>query len=137
MDRAELIDYLIGRLRRGASRDTIIREICERADLSWSQAESYLEELEKSAPGKIVGANLPLLIGLGIMVMIGGFVIAIASFYYFFSPFIDGSFGEFTSDALVFYTLDNWSTLFGAGVGIAMMGGSGYGLGKALTAARG
>lgn len=136
MDRAELTDYLVGRLRRGASRDTIIREICERADLSWSQAESYLEELETIAPGKIVGANLPILIGLGIMVMIGGFLIATVSFYYFFSPFFDGSLGEITADALVFYILDNWSHLLGAGVGIAMMGGSGYGLGKALSSAR-
>lgn len=137
MDRAELTDYLVGRLRRGASRDTIIREICERADLSWSQAESYLEDLETSAPGKIAGANLPLLIGFGIVVMIGGFLTAAVSFYYFFSPFIDGSFGELTGDALVFYLLENWSHLAGAGVGVAMMGGSGYGLGKALSSARG
>lgn len=136
MDRVELTEYLVGRLRRGVSRDTIIREICERADLSWSQAEAYLEGLETSASGKIVGANLPLIIGLGIMIMIGGFLTAAISFYDFFSPFIDGTFGGLTGDAFIFYLLENWSHLFGAGVGIAMMGGSGYGLGKALSSAR-
>ena len=135
VDRDALTQHVIRRLTRGVSRDTIIREVCDQTGMDWKQATSFIEEVETGESQVIARRNLPLMLGIGIAIMIGGFVLTAYSIILFFGPFIDGTLTQFSGDVFVPYLLENWIYLAETVVGIAMMGGGGFGIGRAMAAA--
>lgn len=135
MDRSEVKQHIVRRITRGVSRDTIIREVCGRTGMDWRQAEAFIEEVESEETQAIARGNLPLMMGVGIVIMIGGFLLTAYSLVLFFGPFIDGTLGELNGEATTFYLLENWVFLAETVVGIAMMAGGGFGIGKAMSEA--
>jgi hypothetical protein len=103
--------------------------------MDWRQAEAFIEEVESSETQAIARGNLPLMMGVGIVIMIGGFLLTVYSLIVFFGPFIDGTLGELSGEATTIYLLENWIFLVETVVGIAMMAGGGFGIGKAMSSA--
>lgn len=134
-DRAELTQHVVQRLTRGVSRDTITREICDQTGMDWKQATAFLEEVESGESQTIARGNLPLMIGIGAIIMIGGFLSIGASLSALVGPIIDGTLGELSGDVLAIHLLDNWIYLVGAVTGVAMMAGGGFGIGRAMSTA--
>lgn len=135
MDREAVTQHVIRRLTRGVSRDTIIREVCGQTGMDWRQAEAFIEEVESEETQAIARGNLPLMIGVGIVIMIGGFLLTAYSLITFFGPFIDGTLGELNSEVTTLYLLENWIYLVEVVIGIAMMAGGGFGMGRAMSSA--
>jgi hypothetical protein len=103
--------------------------------LDWRQAESFIEEVESEETQAIARGNLPLMTGIGIVIMIGGFFLTAYSIILFFGPFIDGTLSEFGGEAMTLYLFENWIYLAETVVGIAMMAGGGFGIGRAVSSA--
>jgi hypothetical protein len=53
----------------------------------------------------------------------------------FFGSFIDGTLSELNNEVMTLYLLENWIYLVEAVVGIAMMAGGGFGMGRAMSSA--
>lgn len=75
------------------------------------------------------------MMGVGIVIVIGGFLLTGYSIVRFFGPFIDGTLGELTGEVMTPYVLENWIYLVETVVGIAMMAGGGFGIGRAVSSA--
>jgi len=135
MDKQKVTQHVIRRLTRGVSRDTIIREVCDQTGMNWKQATAFIEEVESGESQAIARRNLPLMMGIGIVTMIAGFLLTGISLIQFFGPVIDGTLGELTGEVLPLYLLENWIYMVEAVVGIAMMAGGGFGIGRAMSSA--
>ncbi len=135
MDKEGVTQHVIHRLTRGVSRDTIIREVCDQAGMNWQQATTFIAEVESGESQSTAGGNLPLIMGVGIVTMIGGFLLTGFSLIMFFGPFIDGTLNELSSEVMTLYLFENWIYLIEAVVGIAMMAGGGFGIGRAISSA--
>jgi hypothetical protein len=135
MDREQVTQHVIRRLTRGVSRDTIIREVCDQTGMDWKQATAFIEEVESGESQVIARRNLPLMMGIGIVTMIAGFLLTGYSIVLFFGPFIDGTLSELNSEVMTLYLLENWIYLVETVVGIAMMAGGGFGMGRAMSSA--
>jgi hypothetical protein len=135
MDSNDIQQHIVRRLTRGVSRDTIISEVCGQTGMNWRQAEAFIEEVESGETQAIARGNLPLMMGIGIVIMIGGFFLTAYSIILFFGPFIDGTLSELSGDVMTPYVLENWVYLVETVVGIAMMAGGGFGIGRAMSSA--
>ncbi len=135
MDIEGVTQHVIRRLTRGVSRDTIIREVCDRTGMDWKQATAFIEDVESEESQAIARRNLPLMMGIGIVTMIAGFLLTGFSLIMFFGPFIDGTLIDLNSEVMTLYLLENWVYLVEAVVGIAMMAGGGFGIGRAISSA--
>jgi hypothetical protein len=74
MDENELCKWIITRLGRGMDRNDLLLEVCQKANLSWPEAEERVCEIEAAHSGEIARRQSPvifilslggLLIGLG------------------------------------------------------------------------
>ncbi len=135
MDKDAITQHVIRRLTRGVSRDTIIREVCDQTGMDWKQATAFIEEVEAGESQMIARRNLPLMMGVGIVTMIGGFLLTGYSIILFFGPFIDGTLIDLNSEVMTLYLLENWIYMVEAVVGVAMMAGGGFGIGRAMSSA--
>lgn len=135
MDREQVTQHVIRRLTRGVSRDTIIREVCDQTGMDWKQATAFIEEVESGESQVIARRNLPLMMGIGIVTMIAGFLLTGYSIVLFFGSFIDGTLSELNNEVMTLYLLENWIYLVETVVGIAMMAGGGFGMGRAMSSA--
>ena len=135
MDKDAITQHVIRRLTRGVSRDTIIREVCDQTGMDWKQATAFIEDVEAGESQAIARRNLPLMMGIGIVTMIAGFLLTGYSIVLFFGPFIDGTLSELNSEVMTPYLLENWIYLVETVVGIAMMAGGGFGIGRAMSSA--
>ena len=135
MVREEVTQHVIRRLTRGVSRDTIIREVCDQTGMDWKQATAFIEDVESGESQAIARRNLPLMMGIGIVTMIAGFLLTGYSIVLFFGSFIDGTLSELNNEVMTLYLLENWIYLVEAVVGIAMMAGGGFGMGRAMSSA--
>lgn len=135
MDKQLISEHIVRRLTRGVSRDTVIREVCDQTGMDWKQAAALVDEVERGESQSIARGNLPLMIGIGAIIMIGGFLLIGYGLSQFFLPFIDGTLGDLTREVLTLHILENWIYLAEGIVGVAMVAGGGFGIGRAMAAA--
>lgn len=135
MDSESISQHVVRRLTRGISRDTIVREICDMTGMDWKQATAFIEEVETGESQAIARGNLPLMIGVGAIIMIGGFLLIGYAISEFFAPFIDGTLGDMNSEAVTLHLAENWIYLVEGIIGVAMVAGGGFGVGRALSEA--
>jgi hypothetical protein len=103
--------------------------------MDWKQATKFVDEVETGESQSIARGNLPLMIGIGAIIMIGGFLLIGYAMSQFFLPVIDGTLGELTREVMNLHFLENWIFLVEGIVGIAMVAGGGFGIGRAMAAA--
>jgi hypothetical protein len=80
MDRDPLTRYIVDRLSAAANRDDIIRSVCQRAKLSWQQAEALVADTEELHALEIERRQMPVNLTSAFMVwLFGGLVTAYAA----------------------------------------------------------
>ena len=71
-DNAELEGKIMERLENGDSRNDILLDLCESANMNWSEAEALLDELQAENQGHITLTQSPLLVLIALAGFIGG-----------------------------------------------------------------
>ena len=72
MDEQVATAFVIRELSRHKNRNDIIMALCQHDQLNWSQAETFVAQVEQTHKRKIAGGQAPLFILLGLGIIIGG-----------------------------------------------------------------
>ena len=64
--------------------DDIVREVCEKTDLDWKQAESLVNRLAAENEDKITVSQSPLLVPLALFTFISGVTLVLYDLYQFY-----------------------------------------------------
>lgn len=80
LSRQELTDFVIRELGQHASRDEILYALCQKSGMMWSQAETFLRDVESNHRQKISRRRAPVLVVVGIVLL----VVGVALFFYNF-----------------------------------------------------
>lgn len=74
----EFKDKVIRSLSRGASRDDLILSLCERTNLTWPEAEAYVNDIEIEHGIEIDSRSTPILTALGMATTLAGLALLAA-----------------------------------------------------------
>ncbi len=80
-----LTDFVITQLGEGAERDDILFELCEKAQISWPEAEALFDEVARSHHREITRRKSTLLLTISALILAEG----IAQTLWAFSPLLD------------------------------------------------
>ena len=94
-------DEVIRALSHGASRDDLILSICERTNLSWPEAEAYVNDIEIEYGVEIDTRAAPVLTALGGVIILGGLALLAAVMTGVFLS-LQNIFAGFEQDDLVY-----------------------------------
>ena len=81
MNNAELEKQIIERLENGGNKNDIILDLCENANMNWTQAEAMVEEVRAENQAHITLARSPLLVSIALIIFIGRAGIIVYSVY--------------------------------------------------------
>ncbi|MCJ7723955.1 MAG: hypothetical protein MUP03_07475, partial [Anaerolineales bacterium] len=81
-DKDELLPLIVQRLSSGTNENDLVLEICEEKDMSWSDAESLVQQVKIENEGEIVRRQSPLLFVLAGLIFVGGAVITTLTYFY-------------------------------------------------------
>lgn len=77
MDKEEAIQYVVKQLGKYQDRNTIITVLCEKFGIDWQTAKKFVDEVEFQHGRSIATRQSPLVVLIGIMIVIGGAVLAV------------------------------------------------------------
>jgi hypothetical protein len=137
MDEPELNDRIIRRLAAAASVSDIVMEVCERTGLSWREAEALVERVRVGRSEEVARRQLPILLPLAALSMIGGVVLLLGAVYPAISPWLAGVAGGGAAQAIGdgLTSTFSWvepSTIQMIFLGAALLVGGTWGLWKAV-----
>lgn len=81
MDNAALEEKIIEQLENSEDRNDIILDLCEDADMNWSEAQETLERIEAENKSDIVLRQSPLLVAIALVTFIGGVALISLTIY--------------------------------------------------------
>jgi hypothetical protein len=122
----ELTNLIIKKLGKHHDRNDIIRMVCEQSTLSWTEAESLIEQVTAEHGSMIAGRQRPFLILVSVGTLILGIGLLFYNSQFFIGFFQRGIFEQFLSLQGGYYRVIGLIT----GVGMAV--GGLIGLGKSL-----
>ncbi len=137
MDESELSDHIIRRLGAAASASDIVMEVCARTGMSWPEAEALVERVRVSRSDEVARRQLPILLPLAAVGMLGGIALLLAAIYPAISPWMEAGGGRGNAQAAdpglasAFSWVDP-STLQLTFLGVALVVGGAWGLWKAV-----
>ena len=130
MDRRQLTDRVVHRLGESAGRNDIVHEVCERGQLHWADAEALVDEVLASQSQTIARRRYPILLAIGVVTMVAGFVLVVSTavwLFEFLRPAMEE--GAPVGLGLVFFAISAHGYLLEqAFLGLAMMIGATIGL---------
>jgi hypothetical protein len=130
MDRQQLTEHIVHRLSESAGRNDIVREVCEKGDLHWADAEALVDEIAASQSQRIARRRYPIFLAISVVTLVAGFLLVLSTalwLFEFLRPVIE--YGGPLSLAMIFFVLGaNAPILEQAMVGVAMMIGATIGL---------
>jgi hypothetical protein len=87
MDKEELTTYIIKRLGEGDAVNEVIRAVCEKTNLHWSDARRLVFSVQQDGEAVITRKQFPLLTGLALLTFLGGLALAGFGIYSIVSAF--------------------------------------------------
>ena len=81
VDNNEIKEQIVERLKNSEDKNDIILDLCEDADMNWSEAEETLERIEVENKTHIVLSQSPLLVAIALTTFVGGVVLVSATIY--------------------------------------------------------
>ena len=81
IDENKIEEQIVERLTNSEDKNDIILDLCEDADMSWSEAESTLERIETENKTLIVLSQSPLLVAIALTTFVGGVILVSATIY--------------------------------------------------------
>jgi len=85
MQKDEITAYVINSLGRHRNRNDIIHHLCERAGLTWPQAEKIVRHIEANHSHEISSRQSPVVIGLAVMTILAGLGLIGYTMFFFVS----------------------------------------------------
>jgi len=67
-----LTDFVIAQIGQGVERDAILLELCEKAQMSWPEAEAVFDEVERSHRREITRRKSTLLLAISTLILVEG-----------------------------------------------------------------
>jgi len=137
-DKDELLPLIVQRLSTGTNENDLVLEICEEKGMSWSDAESLVQQVKIENESEIVRRQSPLLFVLAGLIFVGGAVITTLA-YFSLSTMINEAVAMGTEPmnlfATFFYIINYAPAALAFGImGPAMMTGSIVGMRKVWAA---
>ena len=123
----ELADLIVQDLVRHRSRNEIIRSVCERSGLNWTEAERLVKQVEQQRGGLIARRQGPLLVFLSIGTLLIGILLVFYSIQFFIVFFQEGTLEQVLSLRAGYYQIA------GALSGLGMIVGGLIGTWRALS----
>ncbi len=122
----EITNLVIKKLGKHHDRNEIIRAVCERSTLSWTEAERLMEQVEAEHGSMIAGRQRPFLILVSAGTLILGIGLLFYNSQFFLGFFQTGIFEQLLSLQGGYYRI------IGLITGLGMAAGGLLGLGKSL-----
>ncbi len=88
MDKQRLSKYIVDRLSSAANRDDIIRYVCLRGNLSWTQGDALVAEVEEAYAPQIERRQIPIDITSAFMLGLFGTLMTVYSVLSIFEPLL-------------------------------------------------
>jgi hypothetical protein len=130
MDRQQLTDHVVHRLGELAGRNDIVREVCEKGQLHWADAEALVDEVLASQSQTIARRRYPIFLAISVVTLVAGFLLVVSTAVWLFEllrPAMEE--GGPVSLGFVFFTIGAHGYLLEQAVlGLAMMIGATIGL---------
>jgi len=114
--RADLVTFVVSELSAQANRNELIRDICERAELSWPAAEKFVNRIAMEHAGEITKRQSPLLLFTSIGTIVIGIILLSVSCYsiYLYYAALTGKIHR--SDLSLSFDVIAWGLWLGAGM---------------------
>ena len=126
MQKEEITAFVISELGKHHNRNEIIRSLCERTGMMWSDAEKLVRQVESDHSHEIRAKQSPLLVALAVVIFIAGIGLIFYCGAYFIGLTGEDGAGVARSGRGAIYAI---GALF---TGITMIGGAVFGLRKTL-----
>ncbi len=128
MKREAAVAFVVKSLVQHHDRDEIIRSLCEQSGASWSDVETFVQEVEAEHGQKIAVRQSPFLIALGIVISLGGLGLILSAGQYFLTLVQQDTLHLVLSAQGVYYQLGSLFT------GLCMLTGGLIGLRQPILA---
>jgi len=79
MDRQQLTDHVVQRLGELAGRNDIIRQVCEKGQLHWADAEALVDEVLASQSQTIARRRTPIFLAISVVTLVAGFLLVLST----------------------------------------------------------
>ena len=79
MDRQRLTDHVVPRLGELAGRNDIVRQVCEKGQLHWADAEALVEEVLASQSQTIARRRTPIFLAINVVTLVAGFLLVLST----------------------------------------------------------
>jgi hypothetical protein len=107
MDKPLLSKYIVDRLSAAANRDDIIRYVCQRGNLDWTQAKAFVADVEEAYAREIDRRHIPFDLTSSVMAGLFGTLVTVYAVFSIFEPLLGRPLPNF------FYLLNDFGTRFG------------------------
>jgi hypothetical protein len=88
MDEQQLSQYVVDRLSAAANRDDIIRYVCQRGRLEWTQAKAFVADVEEIHAREIDRRHLPINLTSSLMAGLFGALLTVYAVFSIFEPLL-------------------------------------------------
>jgi hypothetical protein len=88
MDKQMLSKYIVDRLSAAANRDDIIRYVCQRGNLSWTEAKAWVADVEEAYAEQIDRRHIPIDLTSAFMLGLFGTLVTAYSVLSIFEPLL-------------------------------------------------
>ncbi|HEX6270933.1 MAG TPA: hypothetical protein VFZ43_11900 [Anaerolineales bacterium] len=122
----EITNLIIKKLGKHHDRNEIIRTVCERSTMSWTDAEQFIEQVAAEHKSIIAARQRPLLVLVGVGTLILGFALMFSNSQFIIAFFQQGLLEQLLS------LQDGYYRAIGFITGVGMVAGSLIGLGKSF-----
>jgi hypothetical protein len=135
-DDPALTEFVVAELARGEDRGDVILQVCERAGCKWPEAEDFVRHIESTDASRITRRQTPALLLIIVPTLIGGVALTLGAGYVLLQDLLlyDRELGGQLAIGLLAVASQHAQTLYGILIGLAMIVGSGVGLGQIIAA---
>ncbi len=134
-DDPSLTEFVVRELARGQDRDDVITQLCERTGQRWPEVEAFVRSVEFTEAPRITRRQTPALLLILIPTLIAGLGITAWASYVLIldARMYDQQFGNALPIGLFALAAQHWQTAWIILTGMAMIAGSGIGLGQIIA----
>jgi hypothetical protein len=107
MDEQRLSQYVVDRLSAAANRDDIVRYVCQRGRLDWTQAKAFVADVEETHAREIDRRHLPINLTSSLMAGLFGALLTVYAVFSIFEPLLGRPLPDFL------YLLNDFGVRYG------------------------
>ncbi|HLC34548.1 MAG TPA: hypothetical protein VJJ70_06080 [Anaerolineales bacterium] len=135
LDDPALTEFVVRELAHGQDRNQVIAQLCERTGLRWPEVEAFVQSIEFSEAPVITRRQVPTLLLIIVPTLIAGLVVTAWASYVLVldARMYDQQFGGALPLGLFALAALHWQTACVILTGMAMITGSGIGLGQIIA----